>query len=172
MWDAAQVGFSHMLKLYLTNFQGRCLHILKDHAHWVTTLTLNTDFVLRTGPFDHTGKQPSSDEEAKEWALERYNKIASQYSETMISGSDDHTLYLWNLFASVSQGGTTGTVVSDNNNANVPEKKPKPLIRLTGHQRQISHVAFSPDGKWAASGSWDSSVRLWDGRTGKWVNLD
>lgn len=44
-------------------FQGKQLHILKDHAHWVTTLALNTDFVLRTGPFDHTGKRPSSDEE-------------------------------------------------------------------------------------------------------------
>ena len=43
--------------------QGRPLHTLKEHAHWVTTLTLNTDFVLRTGPFDHTGKRPSSDEE-------------------------------------------------------------------------------------------------------------
>ncbi|EEB97431.1 hypothetical protein MPER_03252 [Moniliophthora perniciosa FA553] len=42
---------------------GRPLHTLKDHAHWVTTLALNTDFVLRTGPFDYTGKRPKSDEE-------------------------------------------------------------------------------------------------------------
>lgn len=44
-------------------FKGKLLHTLKDHAHWVTTLSLNTDSVLRTGPFDHTGKRPSSDEE-------------------------------------------------------------------------------------------------------------
>lgn len=43
--------------------QGKTLHILKDHAHWVTTLALNTDFVLRTGPFDHRGITPSSDAE-------------------------------------------------------------------------------------------------------------
>lgn len=43
--------------------QGKQLFTLNQHAHWVTTLTLNTDFVTRTGPFDHTGKKPSSDEE-------------------------------------------------------------------------------------------------------------
>jgi hypothetical protein len=43
--------------------KGKLLHTLKDHAHWVTTLALNTDFVLRTGPFDHTSKRPSSDSE-------------------------------------------------------------------------------------------------------------
>jgi ribosome assembly protein 4 len=49
--------------------QGRLLHTLKDHAHWVTTLALSTDFVLRTGPFDHTGKRPTSDEEGMSRSL-------------------------------------------------------------------------------------------------------
>jgi len=28
---------------------------LKGHAHWVNTLALNTDYVLRTGCFDEKG---------------------------------------------------------------------------------------------------------------------
>ncbi|KAF5393352.1 hypothetical protein D9757_000546 [Collybiopsis confluens] len=141
---------------------GRQLHVLKDHAHWVTTLTLNTDFVLRTGPFDHTGKRPASDDEvlAQQLALKRYTTVLATTPELLITGSDDHTLFLWSLFPS-SVPSAQGTQPS--------QGKLKPITRLTGHQRQISHVVFSPDGRWAASSSWDSSVRLWEGRTGKYV---
>ncbi|KAF8884058.1 WD40 repeat-like protein [Gymnopilus junonius] len=111
--------------------KGRPLHTLKDHAHWVTTLTLNTDFVLRTGPFDHTGKRPSSDEEAQKLAKARYDTLLKTTPEL--------------------------------------QSVTKPIARLTGHQRQISHVVFSPDGRWVASAAWDNSVRIWEGRTGKFV---
>ncbi|THH10564.1 hypothetical protein EW146_g8331 [Bondarzewia mesenterica] len=144
-------------------FKGKLLHTLKDHAHWVTTLALNTDFVLRTGPFGHTGKRPASDEEAQSCALERYNALVSTTSELMISGSDDHTLFLWSLFPS------RASTISGSEQAATNGGKLKPLSRLTGHQRQVCHVAFSPDGRWAASAAWDNSVRIWEGRTGKFV---
>ncbi|KAG8728044.1 hypothetical protein FRC12_022060, partial [Ceratobasidium sp. 428] len=77
---------------------GRLLHTLKDHAHWVTTLALNTDFVLRTGPYDHTGRRWSSDEEVKSRAQKRYDQVTTNTPELVISGSDDHTLFLWSVF--------------------------------------------------------------------------
>ncbi|KAG8902537.1 hypothetical protein FRB99_004372 [Tulasnella sp. 403] len=55
-------GSDRVIRVWDAN-GGKLLHTLKDHAHWVTTLALSTDFVLRTGPFDHTSKRPSSDEE-------------------------------------------------------------------------------------------------------------
>ncbi|KAF9506811.1 hypothetical protein BS47DRAFT_1378048 [Hydnum rufescens UP504] len=131
---------------------GKVVYILKDHAHWVTTLALNTDFVLRTGPYDHMGKEPTSDEEALALALARYESITASTPELLISGSDDHTLFLWSVFGVETATG-----------------QPKPSARLTGHQRQVSHVGFSPDGRWAASAGFDNCLRVWDGRTGKYV---
>jgi ribosome assembly protein 4 len=83
---------------------------------------------------------------AKEWAQKRYSALVASGPEILISGSDDHTLFLWS-----------------------PSSSSKPLARLTGHQRQVSHVTFAPDGRWAASAGWDGAVRVWDGRTGKFV---
>lgn len=45
------------------------------------------------------------------------------------------------------------------------------IERMTGHQQLINCVQFSPDGRLIASASFDKSIKLWDGRTGKYVSL-
>ena len=46
--------------------------------------------------------------------------------------------------------------------AQVPE-----LIVQTGHTNAVTSVAFSPDGKYIASGSYDWSTKIWDAESGK-----
>ena len=52
-------------KTSITLVQGKLIRTLSEHAHWVNTMALSTDFVLRTGPYDHVGKVPKDDEEGK-----------------------------------------------------------------------------------------------------------
>jgi WD40 repeat protein len=47
----------------------------------------------------------------------------------------------------------------------LPSKRERCALR--GHKGQVTAVAFSPDGKTLATGSWDFTVRLWDVATGK-----
>lgn len=60
-----------------------------------------------------------------------------------ISGSDDHTLILWNL--------VDGKIIRS----------------FKGHSRGVNCVAVLPDGKRAISGSGDRTLKLWDLTNGK-----
>ncbi|CAA7391820.1 unnamed protein product [Spirodela intermedia] len=133
------------IKVWETS-QGKLIRELKGHGHWVNSLALSTEYTLRTGAFDHTCKQYSSPEEMKEAALARYQKMKGNAPERLVSGSDDFTMILWE-----------------------PANSKHPKARLTGHQQLVNHVYFSPDGQWLASASFDKSVKLWNGITGKFI---
>jgi len=119
---------------------------LLGHGHWVNTLSLNTDYVLRTGANDHTEVRYNTPEEAQKAALERYHAVTLGKPERLVSGSDDQTLFLWE-----------------------PSQGKKPITRMTGHQQPINLTSYSPDGRLIASGAFDKSVKLWDGKTGKFI---
>jgi ribosome assembly protein 4 len=115
----------------------------------VTTMASSVDYALRTGGFEPKDdcKPPADNEQAKIVALKRYTDAKGAGPERLVSGSDDFTLFLWQ-----------------------PSADKKPLARMTGHQQLINQVVFSPDTRLIASASFDKSVKLWCGRTGKYLS--
>ena len=53
-------------------------------------------------------------------------------------------------------------------NTAMTSEKPEIFVQL-GHSRLVTSVAFSPDGRYALSGSWDETIRLWEVSTGREV---
>ncbi|PAV78883.1 hypothetical protein WR25_06955 isoform B [Diploscapter pachys] len=122
---------------------------LTGHAHWINTLALNTDYVLRTSIFEPRGncQRPESEEKALKIAESRYASAMKVCGEEyLVSGSDDFTLFLWS-----------------------PAKSKTPVGRMTGHQALVNQVAFSPDTRYFASASFDKSIKVWCGKTGKYL---
>lgn len=131
---------------------GKTIQILKSHAHWVNHLSISTDYVLRKGGFDYKSSRSSTKTdmaELRKRALEEYEKVAKlggRISERLVTASDDFTMYFWE-----------------------PLKSSKPVCRMTGHQKLVNHVLFSPDGRYIASASFDNSIKLWDGIKGTFI---
>ena len=69
--------------------------------------------------------------------------VAARTGELSLVGVDDDTIRLWD--ADIGRH----------------------LRTLTGHTDSVASVAFSPDGRTIASGSWDDTVRLWDAEPGE-----
>lgn len=130
-----------------TTEAGKLVRTLNGHGHRINSLAVSSDYICRTGPFDHTGKKFDGETEAFNAAVKKYKEFkAGDEPERLISGSDDFTLYLWH-----------------------PTESKHPIKRLTGHQQLVNHIAFSPDGRYFASGSFDKKVKVWCGKSGSYL---
>ncbi|CRK16484.1 hypothetical protein BN1723_011012 [Verticillium longisporum] len=128
--------------------KGTLVQTFTAHAHWVNHIALSTDHVLRTGFFDHT-PVPDTDEGKRAKAKERFERVAKvqgKIDERFISASDDFLLYLHS-----------------------PSQGTKPVAKMNGHQKQVNHVTFSPDGNLVASAGWDNHIKIWAARDGRFL---
>jgi len=87
------------------NKGGKKVQELKGHGHWVNSIALHTDFVLRTACFSEENRILNTTD-----AKIRYEKALNGKVERLVSGSDDMSLILWD------------------------HKSSKPRNRMTGHQ--------------------------------------
>ncbi|KAF8975237.1 WD40-repeat-containing domain protein, partial [Cyathus striatus] len=70
----------------------------------------------------------------------------SQDGSTIVSGSDDRTVRVWNSYSG------------------------KLLNELNGHSHVVNSVAISQDGTTVVSGSDDRTIRVWNSHSGKLLN--
>ncbi len=104
---------------------------------------------------------------------------------TLLSGSDDKTLILWDVASGEpirSFAGHTGKLLSvamsPDGSLAVSSADDKLVImwdvasgqalrKLEGHGDLVNEVAFSPDGKQVLTGSKDTTIKLWDAASGE-----
>lgn len=91
-----------------------------------------------------------------------------------LSGSWDNTVMLWNISTGKEIRTFTGRTGRTRTETVTKDGDPIPATVLMmaeklfmGVRGMVSSVAFSPDGKYALSGSWDNTLALWDISAGK-----
>ncbi|HLO28590.1 MAG TPA: TIR domain-containing protein, partial [Anaerolineales bacterium] len=92
-------------------------------------------------------------------ALQDHTNVVSSLAFTpdgkiLASGSSDGTVILWDVSAAHNTGAKTEQAVKRT---------------LTGNGDFITTIAFSPDGKTLAAGAGNSSILLWDVKTGRLI---
>ena len=136
------------------------LQTLQGHGHWINTMALNTEYILRTGCFDYENIKGNdfynfSENMKKKNIKEKINHSLKRYkdfkqkinsTEKLVTGSDDNTLILWDRIQSS-----------------------KPLIRMTGHQGIVNDVKFSPNAFYLASASFDKCIKIWNANNGNFL---
>jgi len=151
-------------------------------------------------PFSQDGSQANRVFEEEEGHADWVESVAfSPDNKTLLTGSHDGTMILWDVVTSKQlrsieghrEGERSATV---NSVAFSPDGKTiafesqtgmdpfapgiinvwdistgKELRRMVGHQNRVSSLVFSADGKLLASGSWDKTVKLWDVSSGQQI---
>jgi ribosome assembly protein 4 len=109
------------------------------------TLAISTGWVLRTGGWELGNL---IDYDSKSGALKRLAAHRSQSPIEMIAvGGEDFTVSLLRY----------------------EDRKFVQVERLTGHTKAVNHIAFSPNGYWLATASFDCTVKLFDGKSGHYI---
>jgi len=139
---------------------GQCLRTLDGYSNWVLAITFSSDGrMLASGSEDQCVRVWDAQTGSCLRTLQGHTQLISSVTfaavdeselarmenicHVMASGSDDHTIQIWNY-----QNG-------------------EHLQTLRGHSSWVQSVSFSANRIWLASGSRDHTVRVWDWRTGE-----
>ena len=74
---------------------GKLIRTLIGHGHRINSLSLSTDYVLRSGGYEFEKQSFQNEEEMYEHACKRYQKKRQEGEEKLVSCSDDFTMFVW-----------------------------------------------------------------------------
>jgi hypothetical protein len=88
------------------------------------------------------------------------NSVAFSPDNMKIVSGDDYRIKIWDAHS----GQLLQTLIGQNAGHSVDGRE------ATGHTDSVSSVAYSSDGLRIVSGSWDSTIKIWDALTGHLLN--
>ena len=151
-WGSDGVLFSsshdRLVKAWDTD-TGSEIGVYSAHSGAWRSLAISTAYVLRSGGYE-LGNLYQNDTDSKSAAIKRLEEHRKSSPIEMVAvGGEDHTISLLQFDAA--------------------NKKFIEIQRITGHTNMINHICFSPNGYWLASASLDKTVKIFDGKTGKFI---
>ena len=108
----------------------------------------------------------------------------SKDSDRLISTGVDKTIRVWQIFdrsqdrqeiysVAISPNNSEYAVANADNEIQIwrnSDNKQELIRTFSGHNKTISQIKYSPDGKILATAGWDNTVKLWNLKTGKLIN--
>ena len=161
--DARPPSFGYHLRMFARRNRGVFAWMATAAAALVLATVASTYFAVREGRAHAKTAQALFDRDA-----------ALNEAQTALSRAE-HQAYVANILAADLAIQANDVVTARGRLGSAPEhlrrwewhflhnRLDQSVATLRGHYRGVHSVAFSPDGVRLASGSWDSTVKLWDG---------
>lgn len=143
-------------------------HVLRqwdiENPQSVTAIRIEKTFAVLSLALSPEGKAlvAVSDKSGDETAIRQWN-LATRQEETPVVGKAGTKGTFWSVvFAPADAQGAQKVLTLGGNQASIWETKAGSLVMSLSPHGSVASASFSSDGKYAVTGSWDQTLKIWD----------